>query len=1039
MSDDAQGWNLDGLSPDEQQRFTALYGSHPQGAAPTTPGFFTGWYKAAAGIPSGLANVGLDVAKLAVNPPDVLGQQYRFENPGLDDDATPIHTGAALFDAAANSKQALDTGWSKFQEPANQWIDQAQQSANEMYRPDPQTTGLVGNTLFGAADVVTRVGVGNLLAPGAGLGLAAGTTGYERTKDLEAQGVDPETAAESGLLTAGSLMAMGGVAGLGKTAVMRALTGAGTNIAFGAGSRALDSAVLRANGYEAQAAQQQWNDAHSMIADGLIGAAFGFLPHSEAGKAGAAAPEATGEAPTSVDGAEPAVAPEAPNAPPSQPQQPYIPADLVDAALVAKNAQHVTDVAPGVPADPRSAQQHIDALDTATDQLLDGQPVDVDPIVRGANFVPRPGSIMEHAFADALQAAGVSRDDYIESMPTEPNESIEQRFGQQLQDHDQSSADYAAIPETLGGKVLNTDIARELSPDYLLDRTRSAAVHEPASTFIKRLFAEKLAQEPGNGEDKTVTFTAGGTGAGKTSGIEGVPELRALRDQSHVVYDTNMNKFGSADAKIQQALGAGHKVNVVYTYRDPVEALVNGALPRAERQREQFGTGRTVPLAEHYKTHVGAYLTVRKLAEKYRDNPGVDIYALDNSRGKGQQQLTDLNKLHVPSDTSLRVALSRALRQEYDSGRISEATYRGFAEGEPDDIHSQVAGELRQGLRAPAGQEPELPGTREGLRGVDEGQERPAGRAPRGSEGESGAHPNQDDLNPASGGVSASGDSIRSSDAAYGTPARHPWVEVDDTHNIPYAGGVNAAGDTVYLSQYMPDTVEAGGKTIDAKESVFVHEVEEQKVMHPDGPKSPEYMKALRDDIASESKLNPKTPKIPESDLAKVEKGEPLDYVPAHNIATVRENAFIRAKYGTDPELYQKALADGITEARRKAASEGGIPADLDTKSYENEGQRALLQGQGERVEDAAPAAPADADAATGSSSIGSSSGDAWQADDVARARQVVASRADEPMDDGGTVGDAWRAADEDAAEAGRQADGVKAAVACFLSFGSDL
>lgn len=101
-------------------------------------------------------------------------------------------------------------------------------------------------------------------------------------------------------------------------------------------------------------------------------------------------------------------------------------------------------------------------------------------------------------------------------------------------------------------------------------------------------------------------------------------------------------------------------------------------------------------------------------------------------------------------------------------------------------------------------------------------------------------------LNPAAGGVSASGDSTRSSDAVYGTPARHPWVELDDSRNIPYAGGVSADGRTVYISRYMPDTVEAGGKTIDAKEGVFVHEVEEQKVMLPDGPKSPEYMKALR-------------------------------------------------------------------------------------------------------------------------------------------------------------------------------------------------
>jgi hypothetical protein len=179
---------------------------------------------------------------------------------------------------------------------------------------------------------------------------------------------------------------------------------------------------------------------------------------------------------------------------------------------------------------------------------------------------------------------------------------------------------------------------------------------------------------------------------------------------------------------------------------------------------------------------------------------------------------------------------------------------------------------------------------------------------------------------------------MRDSDAAYGTPDRHPWIELDKDHNIPLAGGVDDAGNKVYVSKYMPHEVEADGKTIDADEGVFVHEVEEQKVMRPTGPKDDAYMAALRADIKSEGA------RMPEAVLRRVRAGKPLEYPEAHHIATIRENAFIRQKYGLkDPNNYQKALADGITAAREGAKDEGGVPLDLDRRPYDDLDDEHLL------------------------------------------------------------------------------------------------
>jgi hypothetical protein len=179
-----------------------------------------------------------------------------------------------------------------------------------------------------------------------------------------------------------------------------------------------------------------------------------------------------------------------------------------------------------------------------------------------------------------------------------------------------------------------------------------------------------------------VMFTAGGTGAGKSTAIKAVPGAKSAKDTAQIVYDTNMSTYGSAVKKIDQALAAGKQVRVSMVVRDPVDALVNGALPRAERQRAQFGSGRTVPIGEHAKTHIGAVDAVPRLASKYADNPNVFFEALDNTKGKGNVTQLSVDKLGGIKYDGLEGLLRDALEKEHDMGRISEATYKGFLSGQ---------------------------------------------------------------------------------------------------------------------------------------------------------------------------------------------------------------------------------------------------------------------------------------------------------------------------------------------------------------------
>lgn len=249
---------------------------------------------------------------------------------------------------------------------------------------------------------------------------------------------------------------------------------------------------------------------------------------------------------------------------------------------------------------------------------------------------------------------------------------VEKRFGKDLnKNFEKRKSQY--IKDF--GHVLNTDNARELSDDYKKNKSElSAAVHEPASSFIKKLYSDMLAEKTPKGKRNLVYFTAGGTGAGKTSGLQG--KEKSFHDKAHIVFDTNMNTMGSASSKIDQALSAGKKVRINYTFRDPVEAFSQGAVPRAIR------IGRTVPIESHIETHLGSLGAIQGLKDKYKGNKNVEIVVTDNSRGLGNAKKSSISfvkqqeKKYVASD--LREKLHSINKDLYERGEISESHYKGF-------------------------------------------------------------------------------------------------------------------------------------------------------------------------------------------------------------------------------------------------------------------------------------------------------------------------------------------------------------------------
>lgn len=245
-------------------------------------------------------------------------------------------------------------------------------------------------------------------------------------------------------------------------------------------------------------------------------------------------------------------------------------------------------------------------------------------------------------------------------------------IGQALQDRVDNDFDalvqeYNAIKGTDGGRILDADLARELSPEYRANKTRAAEVHSAVSAFIEKLFKQRVIAARNTGG--LVALKAGGGGAGKSSADSFA--AGPLRN-AHTIWDGTLSTPAKADAAVKLALDNNQAVAVVYIYRDPVEALANregGVLARA------MSTRRVVPIYSLVKTHVGSSQTVRMLDDKYGSDPRFGLVVVDNSRGKGLATESSLQNITPVIQSGLKEKLLNETEQAYADGFIDREIY----------------------------------------------------------------------------------------------------------------------------------------------------------------------------------------------------------------------------------------------------------------------------------------------------------------------------------------------------------------------------
>jgi len=266
------------------------------------------------------------------------------------------------------------------------------------------------------------------------------------------------------------------------------------------------------------------------------------------------------------------------------------------------------------------------------------------------------------------------------------NSRLEQKI---FSDFDAAIEEYSAIEDTKNGRLLDTDLARLLSPEYRADRNRAPEVHEAASAFTQKLFEKRMdemREKPGG----LVLFMAGGGGAGKSSAETLLDDAFT---RANTILDGTLSGYEKAKRNIQLALDSGQAVMIAYVYREPVESLTGGVFKRAMDPKN----GRTVALDALVKGHAGSNETVLKLQKDFADNPLFDIVAVDNSRGSGNFAIVPLEEIPVVSKEGLKEKLQNATDKELEAGRISQAVYdattRSFNTGPEGRSAGQTLGD----------------------------------------------------------------------------------------------------------------------------------------------------------------------------------------------------------------------------------------------------------------------------------------------------------------------------------------------------------
>ena len=267
-----------------------------------------------------------------------------------------------------------------------------------------------------------------------------------------------------------------------------------------------------------------------------------------------------------------------------------------------------------------------------------------------------------------------------------PGQMLSEQQINEFYEAEDISQRYEQMEGTEGGRLIDTDMFRELLPQYAASREGamiySAATDKAAGLAAQRQY-EKILKEPHDGG--YVAILAGGPASGKS-------EYRKSRGETadaDVTFDGTGANYKYTKDRIDKAVASGRKVLMTFVYNDFNEAL--------ERNAARFKEGgRLVDPDFMAQAHVKSLDTFLKLTEEYQGSGNVGFEVFDARGFKFEpMSLEKLSDLRYDKNKTVEEAISEL------EGQANERLRSEVAE----------AGAARESARQGNGKNQGVPGT----------------------------------------------------------------------------------------------------------------------------------------------------------------------------------------------------------------------------------------------------------------------------------------------------------------------------------------
>jgi hypothetical protein len=212
------------------------------------------------------------------------------------------------------------------------------------------------------------------------------------------------------------------------------------------------------------------------------------------------------------------------------------------------------------------------------------------------------------------------------------------------------------------GNLLDPDMTRDLLS--CIGYTRLNVLdYKNASWLIDSVVFIRLMDRAEAANNKTILFTMGMYGCGKTVSLNNNPELKKMADEVGVVSDGAYNSVAKFDKMVAQSVDRGFQPHLIYVYNDAETGYTN-CMDRLIRSNRAVTCEAYISVFPQFQGRV-EYLE--------EHHPNMPLYCIDNNHNNGGKWVT--NEEAKQWDYTMTEDLQQkiyAIKQSYiDTGKLT--------------------------------------------------------------------------------------------------------------------------------------------------------------------------------------------------------------------------------------------------------------------------------------------------------------------------------------------------------------------------------